>query len=89
MMSEMKEGVRVMVVREDSCVAMRGRPHQRHVACLTFGQRCLTLLMLIVVRVVAIKNVLKFMADTDVKEFVNKMIMVGQTVPFSCSITSV
>lgn len=72
MMSEMKEGVRVMVVREDSCVAMRGRPHQRHVACLTFGLVCLTLLMLTVVRMVTIKNGLKFVADTDVKEFVKQ-----------------
>lgn len=37
MMSEMKEDVRVMVVREGSSVALGDKLHQPHVACLTFG----------------------------------------------------
>lgn len=37
MMSEMKEDVRVMVVREGSSVALGDKLHQLHGACLTFG----------------------------------------------------
>lgn len=45
MMSEMKEDVRVMVVREESDAALREKPGQPQVACLTFRLGCLALFL--------------------------------------------
>lgn len=47
MMSEMKEDVRVMVMKKGSGVALADKPRQPHVACLTFS---LTLLLLMTER---------------------------------------
>lgn len=47
MMSEMKEDVRVMVMKEGSGVALADKPRQPHAACLTFS---LTLFLLMTER---------------------------------------
>lgn len=45
MMSEMKEDIRVMVMREESDAALRDKSSQPQVACLTFRLGCLELFL--------------------------------------------